>query len=145
MSWFDEAVARRRRAERAAESAQAKGGKSPAEPLMRQQQEVEAFDPLIQRLLNEYGERVYGKSFFQKRFLVRLLHPGKAGKKSWNWYWHLYSFVKDMASVELHPTFNAEGVIQSFTLQSGQKRVEIPTADEDDIKEGLVTLYMHMQ
>lgn len=142
MSWFDEAVARRQRAERAAASIQAKKKDGPVEPLMRQQQEVEAFDPLVQRLLSEYGERVYGKSFTQKRFLLRLERPGKNREKSWSWHWHLYSLVKNLASVEMHPLFTDEGVIRSFVLTSGQKRVEIVSADEDGIKEGLVALYM---
>ena len=142
MSWFDEAVARRQRAERAAASRQAKKNAGPVEPLVRQQQEVEAFDPLVQRLLGEYGDRVYGRSFTQKRFLLRLERPGKSGEKSWNWHWHLYSLVKHLASVELHPLFTDEGLIRGFELTSGQKRVELASADEDALKEGLVALYM---
>lgn len=142
MSWFDEAVARHQREQRAATSAQQKKQGKTVEPLMRQKEEVEALDSLIQRLLSEYGEHLYGKGLVQKRFLVRLERPAKSAKRSWNWHWHLYSLVKGKASIELHPIFDEEGVIQSFTASSGEKRVEIASADEQAIKDGLVALYL---
>lgn len=142
MSWFDEAVARHRREQRAAESAQQKKQGNTAESLVRQKEEVEALDPLVQRLLSEYGEHIYGKGLIQKRFLVRLERPGKSAERSWHWHWHLYSLVKGKASLKLHPTFNEEGVLQSFIATSGEKRVEIAGADEAAIKAGLVALYL---
>ena len=142
MRWFDEAVARHQRERRAAEVAQQKKQGDAAGLLTRQQEEVELLDPLIQRLLSEYGEHLYGKGMMQKRFLVRLERPGKNAERSWNWHWHLYSLVKGKASIELSPTFNDLGVIQSFIATSGEKRVEIAAADEQAIKDGLVALYL---
>ncbi len=144
MSWFDEAVARRLREQRqcAAASSSPLNEGDGLEPLERQRQEVELCDPLIQRLLSEYGEHAYGKSVFQKRFLIRLECPGKNSQRAWNWHWHLYSLVRGKESVELHPTFAADGVIVGFTLVSGRKKVEIAGIDETAIQEGLVSLYM---
>lgn len=142
MSWFDEAVARHQRERRATESAQQKKQGDEAAVLMRQKEEVEALDPLLQRLLAEYGEHLYGKGLVQKRFLVRRERPGKGAERSWNWHWHLYSLVKGKASIELHPIFNKEGVVQGFTATNGEKSVEIPAADETAIKDGLVALYL---
>lgn len=142
MSWFDEAVARHQREQRATASAQQKKQGEAVEPLVRQKEEVETLDPLIQRLLSEYGEHLYGKALIQKRFLVRLERPGKSAKRSWNWHWHLYSLVKGKASIELHPIFNEEGVIQNFTAISAEKRVDTTSADEQAIKDGLIALYL---
>ena len=142
MSWFDEAVARHQRERRAAEVAQQKQQGGVTEVLARQKEEVETLDPLIQRLLSEYGEHLYGKGMLQKRFLVRLERPGNNAERSWNWHWHLYSLVKGKASIELSPTFNELGVIQGFIAISDQKRVEIAAADEQAIKDGLVALYL---
>ncbi len=105
-----------------------------------QQQEVEALNPLMERLMSEYGEHVFGKSFLQKRYLVRLERPGKSLEKSWNW--HLDSLVKGMSSIEIHPNFDDGGMIQGFLLISGHKRVEATSADETAIKEALVSLYL---
>lgn len=142
MSWFDEAVARRQREQRAASSAQPKKKGDALEPLQRQRQEVEALDPLLQRLLSEYGEHVYGKNLFQKRFLIRLEQPGKNSEHSWNWHWHLYSLVRDKANVEVAPNFNEAGFIESFVLTSGRKRTEVASVDEATLKDGLVSLYL---
>ena len=142
MSWFDEAVARRQRAQRAAASAKASAESGSFDPLVRQKQEVEAFDPLIQRLLYEYGEHVFGKSFVQKRFMIRLERPGKNNEKSWDWHWYLYSLVKNMDSLKMYPTFNAEGIMQGFVLMSGRKSLAIESTEESAIKEGLVSLYL---
>jgi hypothetical protein len=111
----------------------------------RQQREVEAFDPLIQRLLAEYGEHVFGKSLLQKRFLVRLERPGGrpgARGKTWNWHWHLYSLARGMQGVEMHPLFAADGMIEGFLLACGAKRIEAIPASEETIKEGLVSLFL---
>ncbi len=141
MSWFDEAVARRQREQRAAASAQ--NQKPPATSLVeREQQEVEMLNPLLQRLLTEYGEHVFGKSLLQKRFLVRLERPGKSGAKAWNWHWHLNSLSRDMTGIEVHPRFDAEGTIQSLELQSKDRQVEITNMSEEAIQEGLVSLYL---
>jgi hypothetical protein len=142
MSWFDEAVARRQREQRAAASARNQDERS-ANPAVRQQQEVEALHPLLLRLLTEYGEHVYGQSLFQKRFLVRLERPGNSGKKAWNWHWHLNSLVPTMKGIEVHPRFDAEGSIQGFELQSRERCVEVTGIDETAIQEGLVSLYLH--
>ena len=145
MSWFDEAVARRLREQRqhaAASSSPLNNAGDVLEPLGRQRQEVELCDPLIQRLLGEYGEHAYGKSVFQKRFLIRLERPGKNAQRAWNWHWHLYSLLSGKESLELHPTFAADGLIVGFTLISGRKRVEIVGIDETVIQEGLVSLYL---
>jgi hypothetical protein len=142
MSWFDEAVARRQRAQRAGESRKGKYEPDPVDQARLQQQEVEALNPLMERLLSEYGEHVFGKSFLQKRYLVRLERPGKSLEKSWNWHWHLDSLVKGMSSVEVHPNFDAEGMIHGFLLISGHKRVETTSADEVALKEALVSLYL---
>lgn len=142
MSWFDEAVARRQREQRAAASAQPKKKSDALEPLQRQRQEVEALDPLLQRLLSEYGEHVYGKNLFQKRFLIRLEPPGKNSERAWNWHWHLYSLVRDKASVEVAPNFNEAGFIEGFVLTSGRKRTEVASVDEVALKDGLVSLYL---
>ena len=107
-----------------------------------QQQEVEALNPLMERLLSEYGEHVFGKSLLQKRYIVRLERPGKSLEKSWNWHWHLDSLVKDRNGVEVHPTFDANGIIQGFLLISGRKRVQTTSADEAALKEALVSLYL---
>ncbi len=141
MSWFDEAVARRQREQRAAASAQDQNMLS-TEPIVREQQEVEMLDPLLQRLLMEYGEHALGKSLFQKRFLVRLERPGKSGKKAWNWHWHLNSLVPNKSGIEVHPQFDANGVIQSLQLQSEGRHVEITDISEEAIQEGLVSLYL---
>ena len=143
MSWFDEAVARRQREQRAAASARNQHERS-TDPVVRQQQEVEALNPLLQRLLTEYGEHVYGKNLFQKRFLVRLERPGNSGEKAWNWHWHLNSLVPDVKGIEVHPRFDAEGTIQGFELQSKARRVEITGIDEATIQEGLVSLYLQL-
>ncbi|HCI79757.1 MAG TPA: hypothetical protein DHW02_08710 [Ktedonobacter sp.] len=140
MSWFDEAVARKQREQRV--TSQKKQEPVPSNVTEVQQREVEAFNPLLERLLSEYGERVYGKSMFQKRFLIRLERPGKNRDKTWTWHWHLYSLVKTMQSVEVHPHFDATGVIQRFSLISGNKHIETTSADEPSIKEALVSLYM---
>ncbi len=141
MSWFDEAVARRQREQRAAASAQ--NQKQPSTNVVeREQQEVEMLNPLLQRLLAEYGEHVFGKSLLQKRFLVRLERPGKSGDKTWNWHWHLNSLSRDMNGIEVHPHFDAEGTIQSLELQSKQRHVEITDMSEEAIQEGLVSLYL---
>ena len=142
MSWFDEAVARKQREQRVNTSRQRKQEPAPANLAQAQQREVEAFTPLLERLLSEYGERVYGKSLLQKRFLIRLERPGKNRDKAWTWHWHLYSLVKDMQSVEVHPHFDATGMIQSFSLISGNKRIETTSADESSLKEALVSLYL---
>ncbi len=104
--------------------------------------EVEALHPLMERLLSEYGERVFGKNFLQKRYLIRLERPGKNHAKSWQWHWHLDSLVKDVSSIEVHPTFDATGMIQGFLLISGQKRVETTSTEEATLKEALVALYL---
>ena len=142
MSWFDEAVARKQREQRVTESSQKKQESVPANPAQAQQREVEMFNPLLERLLSEYGERVYGKNLFQKRFLVRLERPGKNRDKAWTWHWHLDSLVKNMQSVEVHPHFDATGMIQRFLLISGNKHIETTSADESSLKEALVSLYM---
>jgi len=142
MSWFDEAVARRQREQHAAASAQNKDTIHSADPVVRQQQEVEMLNPLLQRLLTEYGEHVFGKSLLQKRFLVRLERPGKSGKKAWNWHWHLNSLTPAMNGIEVHPHFDARGTIQSLELQSKDRRVEITDLSEEAIQEGLVSLYL---
>jgi len=142
LSWFDEAVARRQRAQRAGESRKGKHESDPVDQARMQQQEVEALNPLMERLLSEYGEHVFGKSFLQKRYLVRLERPGKSLEKSWHWHWHLDSLVKGMSSVEVHPNFDAGGMIQGFLLVSGHKRVEATSADETALKEALVSLYL---
>ena len=142
MSWFDEAVARRQREQRAAASAQNRNTVHSTDPVVRQQQEVEMLNPLLQRLLSEYGEHVFGKSLLQKRFLVRLEHPGKSGEKAWNWHWHLNSLARDMNGIEVHPHFDADGVVQSLELQSKERRVEITDISEEAIQEGLVSLYL---
>ena len=150
MNWFDEAVARRQREERQQRS---------ATPQSNQQAEVMAFDPLVQRVLTEYAERVFGKSFVQKRFLVRLERPGQRpvvrsnassalretvgnSHKSWTWHWHLDSLVRGKSGLELHPIFSPDDMIQGFVLLSGQHHVEIPSPDEEALKEGLVSLFL---
>ena len=142
MSWFDEAVARKQREQRV--TGQKKQESVPTNLAQVQQREVETFNPLLERLLSEYGERVYGKSMFQKRFLVRLERPGKNRDKAWTWHWHLYSLVKNMPSVEVHPHFDATGMIQSFSLVSGDKHIETTSAEESSLKEALVSLYMEL-
>lgn len=142
MSWFDEAVARKQREQRVTETSQKKQEPVPTNVTEVQQREVEAFNPLLERLLSEYGERVYGKSMFQKRFLVRLERPGKSHDKAWSWHWHLDSLVKNMQSVEVHPHFDAAGMIQGFLLISGSKHIETTSADEPSLKEALVSLYV---
>jgi hypothetical protein len=142
MSWFDEAVTLRRMAQRDAASAKIKPEADAATLQLRQQRDVETFDPLIQRLLNEYGEATCGKSLLQKRFLVRLERPGKSAAKSWNWHWHMYNLVKPVESVEVHPGFTPDGMVQGFTLIRGQKHIEISGTDEAALKEGLVSIYL---
>ncbi len=142
MSWFDEAVARRQREQRTTAAGRKQNTERSAEPLVQQQQEVEALNPLLQRLLHEYGEHVFGKSLLQKRFLVRLERPGKSGTRVWNWHWHLNSLVRDMSGVEVHPRFDSDNIIQGFELQSKERRVEVVDIDEAAIQEGLVSLYL---
>ena len=139
MSWFDEAVAR---CQRAAASAHNQERRLSTDPMVRQQQEVELLNPLLQRLLTEYGEHVFGKSFLQKRFLVHLERPGKSGDKTWNWHWHLNSLARDMNGIEVHPHFDAVGIIQSIELQGKGRHVEITDISEEAIQEGLVSLYL---
>jgi hypothetical protein len=55
----------------------------------------------------------------------------------------LDSLVKDRNGVEVHPNFDANGIIQGFLLISGRKRVETTSADEAALKEALVSLYLH--
>jgi hypothetical protein len=140
MSWFDEAVARRQQAQRAGEPG--KGKRDPIDLAQKQQQEVEALNPLLERLLSEYGERVFGKNLLQKRYIVRLERPGKSLEKSWNWHWHLDSLVKGSEGVEVYPTFDVRGIIRGFLLRSGRKRVETTSADEAALKEALISLYL---
>jgi len=142
MNWFDEAIARKQREQRVSTTEQEKQVSAPADPAQMQRQEIDDFNPLLTRLLNEYGERAYGKSFIQKRFQVQLEHPGKSQKKQWGWHWHIYSFVKNVASVEVHPNFDEKGIISSFLLLSGNKRVETTSTDELELKEALVSLYL---
>jgi hypothetical protein len=162
MNWFDEAIARRQREERIRQQLDATSPSSQRngnadDPQLRQQIEVMAFDPLVQRVLTEYAERVFGKSFMQKRFLVRLERPGQRpvarsnsssvqavgnDHKSWTWHWHLDSLVRGKSGLELHPVFSPDAMIQGFVLLSGQHRVEIPATDEEAIKEGLVSLFL---
>lgn len=138
MSWLDEAVSRRMLARRDAESAKSDAQPDAATMLLRQQQHVAAFDPLIQRLLREYGEFAFARSMLQKRFIIRLETPGKSAEKSWNWHWHLYSLVKQGASIELHPHFSTDGAIEGFTILKGSKRIEVTGCAEEDLKEGLI-------
>jgi hypothetical protein len=142
MSWLDEAVSQRRLAQRNAESTKAMTDSDASTLPQRQQQSVEALDPLVQRLLSEYGEFAFPKNFFLKRFLVRLERPGHNAEKSWSWHWHLYSLVKHVESIEVHPRFAADGAIKGLTLLKGQKRVEVDGSDETDLKEGLVSMYL---
>jgi hypothetical protein len=142
MSWLDEAVSRRRLAQRNAESTKAIPEEDASTLPQRQQQSVEAFDPLIQRLLTEYGEFAFPKNFFQKRFLIRLERPGHNAEKSWHWHWHLYSLTKHTQSIEVHPRFAPDGMIIGFTLLKGHQRIEVEGNDETPLKEGLVSLYM---
>jgi len=142
MSWFDEAVARRQQAQRAGESRKGKRGQDSIDRANVQQQEVEALNPLLERLLSEYAERVFGKNLLQKRYIVRLERPGKSLEKSWNWHWHLDSLIKGSYGVEVYPTFDVHGIIQGFLLRSGRKRVETTSADEVALKEALVSLYL---
>jgi hypothetical protein len=142
MSWLDEAVSRRRLAQRNAESTKAISDSDASTLPQRQQQSVEALDPLVQRLLTEYGEFAFPKSFLQKRFLVRLEHPGHNAEKFWNWHWHLYSLAKHTQSIEVHPRFAPTGMIEGFILLKGQQRIEVEGNDETPIKEGLVSLYL---
>lgn len=142
MSWFDEAVARRQREQRATASAQNQDSLRSADPLVRQQEEVEMLNPLLQRLLSEYGEHVFGKSLLQKRFLVRLERPGKNGERAWNWHWHLNSLAPGMHGIEVHPCFDANGIIQSLELHRQERHVEITDLSEEAIQEGLVSLYL---
>lgn len=62
MSWLDEAVSRRVLARRDAESTKSNTQPDAATLLLRQQQYVTAFDPLIQRLLHEYGDFAFARS-----------------------------------------------------------------------------------
>jgi len=142
MNWFDEAVAKKQREQRVTTSSPGIQEPVPANLAQAQQQEVEAFNPLLERLLSDYGERVYGKNLFQKRFLVHLERPGKSRDKSWTWHWHLNSLVKNIHSVEVHPHFDAKGLIQNFLLISDDKHIETTSADESSLKEALVSLYM---
>ena len=142
MSWFDEAVARQQRVQRMSESSKTAHEPEALDYTRMQQQEVEALNPLMERLLSEYGERVFGKSLLQKRYLVRLERPGKSHEKSWNWHWHLYSLTRHMSSVEVYPNFDTAGMIQGFLFMSGHKRVEISATDEATLKEALVVLYL---
>ena len=142
MSWLDGAVSRRRLAQRSAESTKAITDSDASTLPQHQQQSVEAFDPLVQRLLTEYGEFAFPKSFFQKRFIVRLERPGHNAEKSWNWHWHLYSLAKHTESVEVHPRFDHNGMIEGFTLIKGPQRIEVEGNDETPLKEGLISLYL---
>jgi hypothetical protein len=142
MSWFDEAVARRRRMQRAANPAKARQEANPVDWSVRQRQEVEALHPLMERLLSEYGDHVYGRSFTQKRYVVRLEHPGKSRQKSWNWHWHLDSLVRNLSGVEVHPCFANNNTLHKLVLMSGHKRIEVNSLEEDAIKEALVSLYL---
>jgi hypothetical protein len=142
MSWLDEAVARRRLAQRNAESAQAAPEGDASTVPQQQQQNVEAFDPLIQRLLTEYAEFAFRKSFFQKRFLVQLEHPGHNAEKAWSWHWHLYSLKNAAESIEIHPCFASDGTIVGFTLCKGHRRIEVNGSDETALKEGLTSIYL---
>jgi hypothetical protein len=164
MNWFDEAVARHQREQRMRQqhdaSSQSTSHTSRTDdPQQLRQEEVAAFDPLVRRVLTEYAERVFGKSFVQKRFLVRLERPGHrpgarskstsalqeaAGdnSKCWTWHWHLDSLVRGKPGLELHPTFSPINLIQGFVLLSGQHRLEISSPDEEAIKEGLVSLFL---
>ena len=62
----------------------------------------------------------------------------KSAEKSWNWHWHLYSLVKQSASIELHPQFSADGAITGFSILKGSKRIEVAGCTEEDLKEGLI-------
>jgi hypothetical protein len=138
MSWLDEAVSRRMLARRDAESTKNNIQPDTATLLLHQQQQVAAFDPLIQRLLHEYGEFAFAKSLLQKRFIIRLEPPGKNTEKSWNWHWHLYSLAKHNASIELQPRFSATGTIEGFTILKGSQRIEVAGHSEEALKEGLL-------
>ncbi len=142
MSWFDEAVARKRRDQRAADVSKTPREAEILSPTEQQRQEIEALHPLMERLLGEYGDRVYGRRFMQKRYLVRLERPGKSGQKSWNWHWHLDSLVSHLSGVEVHPCFAADSTISSLSFISGYKRIETNSSDEAAIKEALVSLYL---
>ena len=138
MSWLDEAVSRRVLARRDAESTKSNTQPDAATLLLRQQQYVTAFDPLIQRLLHEYGDFAFARSLLQKRFIIRLELPGKGVEKSWSWHWHLYSLVKQSASIELHPQFSTDGAIAGFIILKGSKRIEVAGCTEEDLKESLI-------
>lgn len=142
MSWFDEAVARRRRDQHTSDQAKTPRAADPVERAERLQQEIEALHPLMERLLGEYGDRVYGRRFIQKRYMVRLERPGKSGQKSWSWHWHLDSLVSNFSGVEVHPRFADDGAINGLVFVSGHKRVEAASVDEAAIQEALVSLYL---
>ena len=143
MSWFDEAVARRQHEQRITSSPQPEQASYKEEIQERRQEEVRAFDALIQRLLAEYAEHTYGKSLFQKRFIIRLEHPGTNNQRTWDWHWHLYSLVRGQGNVEVQPQFCASGTLQGFTLVSGHKHVVVSCANEAAIKDGLIALFMN--
>ncbi|HEY7418927.1 MAG TPA: hypothetical protein VH593_27345 [Ktedonobacteraceae bacterium] len=139
MSWFDEAVALRRLRQHHAASGEIN---LVVDTEQRRRREVETFDPLIQRLLSEYGEATSGKSLLRKNFLVQLERPGEGAAKCWNWHWHLYNLTKLDESIEVHPNFAPDGIIQGFTLRRGKRHIEILDTDEAVLKEGLVSIYL---
>ena len=140
MSWFDEAVAQRHLAQRDAASIKIKSEANATS--LQQGREVEAFAPLIERLLSEYGEATCGKPMLRKNFLVQLERPGKAVGKFWNWHWHLYNLAKPRESVEVHPDFTPDGMIQGFTFTREKKHIKILGTDKSALKEALVSIYL---
>ncbi len=142
MSWFDEAVARRRRDQHTANMTKMPGEANDVDLPERHRQEIEALHPLMERLLGEFGDHVYGRHFMQKRYMVRLERPGKSGQKSWNWHWHLDSLASGLSGVEVHPRFADDHAITGLLFMSGHRRVEASSADETAIKEALVSLYV---
>jgi hypothetical protein len=142
MSWFDEAVAQRRLAQRDAASTKIKSAADATTLQQKQWREVETFAPLIQRLLSEYGEATSGKTMLRKNFLVQLERPGRGAGKFWNWHWHLYNLARPRESVEVHPNFAPDGIIQGFTFIRGKRHIQILGTDESILKEGLVSIYL---
>ncbi len=143
MSWFDDVLARERLQAQSQTDASSNQATDRTAFIARQVQEL---DPLIQQILAEFGDRVFGHTFRGKQYATRLEVPGqkpgatRGSVEAWGWHWHLYSFHKTLPGLELHPTFDDTGLLTTFTLLGGAWR-ETCEPTEAALKTSLVHAY----
>lgn len=152
MSWLDEALARQQAQAAPTASDQRQNGADAVDLASMAEQSVRALDPLIEQTLTDYGERAIGRGLGSRNFRVQLEAPrspqatpplaasATAPSGQWTWHWHLHSFVRGKPGLEIHPIFDAHGVIIALDVRGGAWH-ETTAPDENALKQALVHAY----